>query len=200
MRMRGTRSLSSVHSDHRPQSFSLWTGHGRELSLTQTTGFNPDLEIRKTKAQRTLVVVHAALTVSFRTANTGLFVVIHNTVSQVSPVSREAAYPAVAQQVYRLTAVSRCPIILLAQGPSTLQNNNTESRRARTSRLWPNVAHATGLAWRAPLTKVLPIVCLKLPTCLAPCHGRRHHIASRPPPMKQCSRSPRRNFCARSDA
>ena len=111
MRMRGTRSLSSVHSDHRPQSFSLWTGHGRELSLTPTT--EDSIQFSKNKAQRTLVVVHAALTVSFRTANTGLFVVIHNTVSQVSPVSREAAYPAVAQQVYRLTAVSRCPIILL---------------------------------------------------------------------------------------
>ena len=43
MRMRGPRSLSSVHSDHRPQSFSLWTGHGRELSLTPTT------DLRKTK-------------------------------------------------------------------------------------------------------------------------------------------------------
>lgn len=171
-----------------------------ELQLVDRTRkralFNTD-EDRSPKNKRHF---HAALTISFRTANTGLLVVIHNTVSQISPVSREAAYPTVAQQVYTNTALPRYHGAHNT-APSTLQNNDTESRRARTGRLWPNVAHATGLAWRAPLTKVLPIVCLKLPTCLAPYHGsRRHHIASRPPPMKQCSRSPRRNFCARSDA
>ena len=84
-----------------------------ELQLVDRTRkralFNTDDRSPKNKGH-----FHAALTVSFRTANTGLFVVLHNTVSQVSPVSREAAYPAVAQQVYRLTAVSWCPIKLLA--------------------------------------------------------------------------------------